>query len=183
MILFGLFPMWNPKEFVGGFLSLTNTALYLLCQCIKLFLKWNALARHLSWKNVLWQNGKRGSCPDTRILSLVWLRWYHLNEWFFGSGIAVGVHSSLWEARTYFMNDLVDQSVRAGLLFASAGCFRRIPETEGMHYITVLDNSFQVGCIRIESPPSWFLLSLIFIFLPVSCHLCYKFHRRYSRVI
>lgn len=54
-----------------------------------------------------------------------------LRAFVLSAGIAVGVHSSIWQARTYFMNDLVDQSVRSALLFASAGCFRRIPETEG----------------------------------------------------
>lgn len=29
------------------------------------------------------------------------------------------------------MNDLVDQGLRAVLLFASAGCFRKVAETEG----------------------------------------------------
>lgn len=46
-------------------------------------------------------------------------------------GVSVGVTDSLWSARSLFMNDLVDQSLRAVLLFSSAGCFRRVAETKG----------------------------------------------------
>ena len=45
--------------------------------------------------------------------------------------------SGPWAAHSYFMNDLVDQSVRAALLFASAGCFQRVAESSG-HDITHL---------------------------------------------
>ena len=43
----------------------------------------------------------------------------------------MAIQSNPWNARTYFMNDLVDQVVRAILLFASAGCFRRVADSSG----------------------------------------------------
>ena len=47
--------------------------------------------------------------------------------------------SGPWSARTYFMNDLVDQSIRAWLLFASAGCFSAILSTRGRDISLMLD--------------------------------------------
>lgn len=47
------------------------------------------------------------------------------------AGVAVGIDQNWWNARTYFMNDLVDQTIRAVLLFASAGCFRRVSDSSG----------------------------------------------------
>lgn len=44
---------------------------------------------------------------------------------------------SVGGAWAYFSTDLVDQSVRASLLFASAGCFERVVRTSG-HDITNL---------------------------------------------
>ena len=35
-----------------------------------------------------------------------------------------------WAAHTYFVNDLVDQTIRCVLLFSSAGCFRRVLDTQ-----------------------------------------------------
>ena len=49
------------------------------------------------------------------------------------AGVAVAIQSNPWNARTYFMNDLVDQVIRSTLLFASAGCFRRVADSSGEH--------------------------------------------------
>ena len=41
-------------------------------------------------------------------------------------------------AWTYFTTDLVDQSVRAYLLFESAGCFQRVVRDEGQDITNLL---------------------------------------------
>ena len=55
------------------------------------------------------------------------------------AGFAVLRQSGPWSARTYFMNDLVDQSIRAWLLFTSAGCFSAIMTTRGRDISLLLD--------------------------------------------
>jgi hypothetical protein len=53
------------------------------------------------------------------------------------TGVAEMKALSLGGAWTYFTTDLVDQSVRAWLLFSSAGCFQRVVKSQG-HDITNL---------------------------------------------
>ena len=48
-----------------------------------------------------------------------------------GAGIAEVKALSIGGAWAYFTTDLVDQSVRASLLFASAGCFERVVRSSG----------------------------------------------------
>ena len=47
------------------------------------------------------------------------------------AGIAEVKALSVGGAWAYFSTDLVDQSVRASLLFASAGCFQRVVRSSG----------------------------------------------------
>lgn len=46
-------------------------------------------------------------------------------------------------AWTYFTTDLVDQSVRAYLLFESAGCFQRVVRDEGQDITNLLVSALQ----------------------------------------
>ena len=46
-------------------------------------------------------------------------------------------------AWTYFTTDLVDQSVRAYLLFESAGCFQRVVRDEGQDITNLLVSTLQ----------------------------------------
>ena len=48
---------------------------------------------------------------------------------------------SVGAAWAYFSTDLVDQTVRASLLFASAGCFERVVRTRGQDITNLLVQS------------------------------------------
>lgn len=54
------------------------------------------------------------------------------------AGIAEVKALSVGGAWAYFSTDLVDQSVRASLLFASAGCFERVVRTSGSDITNLL---------------------------------------------
>ena len=68
-------------------------------------------------------------------------------------------------AWTYFTTDLVDQSVRAYLLFASAGCFQRVVRDQGQD-ITNLLVSARLVCKYPSAILQW----------PCTVHACRSTH-------